>query len=1359
MSTCVTFVNPFEWIQFRLVLAAMSDSDKQDRPSVGELNGAGESEPGTRDSGSGSAAAAAASTDIEAGLAAAPSSGSTNQPTPASSNHGPTEQPSHTTTAHQGSQPGPSSPTGAMGEGAVTFHVEADSDTDMETDATSTPATRSKQPSTSFRAGNGDVTRQHVSSSATYAPTASSTKAAAAVPLPQRSATPDPAAHPDYDYEGTGIGFVPLGTLQQGLSLTRAGAASLQRELALELAEIRVDGGTAPGAVKTGTIRRQDGTISKLGPQSLLEQGAPIDPDALWLLKPEAVAQRFSDSGIDVANPRGSRGLSGERAAELLQLNGKNELAPPKQTPEIIKFLRNFLDPLSLLLTLAAILSIAVSYPIDTSNTLNLYLGIVLIVLILFDATFAYVQEGKASDVMKSFKKMMSPQARVIRDGQVQSVNATDLVVGDLLMVSGGDVIPADMRLVWTQDCKVETSSLTGESLPITCSLSSGGAEKIEQAKNICFNSSKCLEGECLGVVFATGNDTLIGTIASLAGTTTGEMTPLQREIHIFVQWITVAGLTLGTIFFIISGARQGDWLYAFTNVFIVVLIANVPQGLHITVISQLTVMAKRMAERRVFVKELKSVETLGSITVIATDKTGTLTQNKMSVANMWFDGHTFSAASIMQNYPVIHSTRKKQASVEGSDGDGSESPHATLNMLERIAVICSKTRFADERVLNEAEARQLEQWQSLQTLDTMMTIGGVRSQFPTIAGRLDPNLTMRSGKSKLLESLADVVMDDEKREVIGDASETALFNFVRQRRSIELMRYHYPTVYAIPFNSRNKYAITIMRAHAVPGESADKRVLLMKGAPEVVVSRCSHYMHRGQVKPIDARFTEEFDAAYRSFGSRGERVLGFAMLNLPADKFGPKFDGEYAKNSDVIPTSGLVFVGLTSLVDPPKASVPQAVSDCHQAGIKVIMVTGDHPLTASAIARQVNIFQPGCLTRDELATLHDCAAEEVPDEDVDCIVVRGPDLDSFSEEDWEYTLNKQNIVFARTTPQQKLQIVEHLQAMGHIVAVTGDGVNDSPALKRANLGAAMGINGSDVARDAADVIIMDDDFSSIVVGVRMGRTIFDNISKTIAYTITHTSPELIPALIAIALGFPIALSAIMLLTIDLFTELAPAISLAYEPSEADVMSRPPRNAKTDRLASWQLISYSFLQAGLIECISAYIGFFLVFEYYGMAFKDLFNTNFFQENTDEDMPTFPGCHTLADNPPFPTGSVCYNAADQQEVLFQAQTAYYAILVFSQVAHIWLCKTRTESLFTHGVFRNEFTLPAVIVEICLLLLFILPPSSKDVIYTSPFPPRFWPLILIPWTALFIWQEGRKWYVRRHPHSFIAKHVHW
>jgi sodium/potassium-transporting ATPase subunit alpha len=293
--------------------------------------------------------------------------------------------------------------------------------------------------------------------------------------------------------------------------------------------------------------------------------------------------------------------------------------------------------------------------------------------------------------------------------------------------------------------------------------------------------------------------------------------------------------------------------------------------------------------------------------------------------------------------------------------------------------------------------------------------------------------------------------------------------------------------------------------------------------------------------------------------------------------------------------------------------------------------------------------------------------------------------------------------------------------------------------------------------------VCQDDNFASIVVGVREGRTIFDNLTKTIAYTCTHLNPEVAPVIMTLAFGFPLALSAMLLLTIDLFTELPPAISLAYEPSEADVMARPPRNAKTDRLVTWQVALYVVTQAGIIESLCCLLGYFAVFEFYGMSPSSLWMTKYFQGPNSPDMPDFPGCRHLPANPnegsAMPLGSVCFTNSEQETVLRQAQTCYFAMVTTAQMAHIWLCKTRSVPLLRHGPFRNSITLWGVGLELCLILLIIFSPSSHQLLTSEPFPPRFWALTLVAPALLLIWQEGRKWYVMKRPNSWIAKKVHW
>jgi len=452
---------------------------------------------------------------------------------------------------------------------------------------------------------------------------------------------------------------------------------------------------------------------------------------------------------------------------------------------------------------------------------------------------------------------------------------------------------------------------------------------------------------------------------------------------------------------------------------------------------------------------------------------------------------------------------------------------------------------------------------------------------------------------------------------------------------------------------------------------------------------------------------------------------------------FGADMDNKYTLDPPNFPQSGYVFIGLTSLVDPPKPTVPHAIQTCKQAGVRVFMVTGDHPLTAAAIGRQIGIITNP--TREELAQLRQCSPDEIPLNEIKSIVVHGHQLDQFTDQEWESVLSTPEIIFARTTPQQKLQIVSKLQDMGEIVAVTGDGVNDAPALKKGDIGLAMGISGSDCSRDAADVILMNDDFASIVEGIRLGRTIFDNLKKTIAYTLTHLVPEVIPALLNLALAYPLGMSPLMVLCIDLGTELAPAVSLAYEPSEQNVMQRKPRDSKKSRLVDWQMVTY-VLFVGFIETSMCFFAFAEVFWHYGLNPSELWFTanTYFQLGA----PYLPANNGWA-----------YSDSDQVTILTQAQTAYWVMAPGTQVFHIFMCKTRFISVFRHGFFNNIVLLYGVVIEICLMVLIIFVPSSHTIFQSNDFPGKLWPILFLSWFSFFAFHESVKWLKRSYPQNQI------
>ena len=447
-----------------------------------------------------------------------------------------------------------------------------------------------------------------------------------------------------------------------------------------------------------------------------------------------------------------------------------------------------------------------------------------------------------------------------------------------------------------------------------------------------------------------------------------------------------------------------------------------------------------------------------------------------------------------------------------------------------------------------------------------------------------------------------------------GDASETAMIKFFHKIEEIEKLRAAYPVLIRnnvkgdIPFNSTNKYSVTLHEpADFSPDWHEQDCVLFMKGAPEQVWERCEYLMINGKEVRIEEEHKTEFRKANRKYGNQGRRVLGYAVHWLPHEIYNKNyvFDANLKEGTN-FPLNGLTFIGLSALEDPPKLRVREAVESCHNAGIKVVMVTGDQPLTAAAIARQVKIITAA-------KTVNEIAEEKTEDlfsfiDESDAIVIHGDDLSRYTEEDKDLPLlqqrlsiilQKKEVVFARTSPAQKFMIVDCAQKLRHIVAVTGDGVNDSPAIKKADIGIAMAIVGSDVAKDAADMLLMDDNFASIVDGVEEGRKIFDNLGKSISYALTPNIPELLPFISLVIFGIPVPLSPVLVLAIALGTDMWPAISLAYEYPELDIMFRKPRNAEVDHLVTGNLVSFAYLQMGFFQAMGAFFTYFTVMYDYG----------------------------------------------------------------------------------------------------------------------------------------------------------------
>ncbi|XP_044290745.1 sodium/potassium-transporting ATPase subunit alpha-3 [Varanus komodoensis] len=849
---------------------------------------------------------------------------------------------------------------------------------------------------------------------------------------------------------------------------------------------------------------------------------------------------------------------------------------------------------------------------------------------------------------MESFKNMVPQQALVIREGEKMQLNAEDVVVGDLVEVKGGDRVPADLRIISAHGCKVDNSSLTGESEPQTRSPDCTHDNPLE-TRNITFFSTNCVEGTARGVVIATGDRTVMGRIATLASGLEVGKTPIAVEIEHFIQLITGVAVFLGVSFFILSLILGYTWLEAV--IFLIgIIVANVPEGLLATVTVCLTLTAKRMARKNCLVKNLEAVETLGSTSTICSDKTGTLTQNRMTVAHMWFDNQIHEADT-----------------TEDQSGTAFDKSSPTWVALSHIAGLCNRAVFK-----------------------------GGQENVPIL-----------------------------KRDVAGDASESALLKCIElSSGSVKLMREKNKKVAEIPFNSTNKYQLSI---HETEDPNDNRYLLVMKGAPERILDRCSTILLQGKEQPLDEELKEAFQNAYLELGGLGERVLGFCHYYLPEEQYpkGFAFDCDDVNFS----TENLCFVGLMSMIDPPRAAVPDAVGKCRSAGIKVIMVTGDHPITAKAIAKGVGIISEGNETVEDIAARLNIPVSQVNPRDAKACVIHGTDLkDMTSEQIDEILQNHTEIVFARTSPQQKLIIVEGCQRQGAIVAVTGDGVNDSPALKKADIGVAMGIAGSDVSKQAADMILLDDNFASIVTGVEEGRLIFDNLKKSIAYTLTSNIPEITPFLLFIMANIPLPLGTITILCIDLGTDMVPAISLAYEAAESDIMKRQPRNPRTDKLVNERLISmaYGQIENGFLP--SVLVGIRLNWD--DRTVNDL-EDSYGQQWTYE---------------------------QRKVVEFTCHTAFFVSIVVVQWADLIICKTRRNSVFQQGM-RNKILIFGLFEETALAAFLSYCPGMDVALRMYPLKPSWW-FCAFPYSFLiFVYDEIRKLILRRNPGGWVEKETYY
>lgn len=883
---------------------------------------------------------------------------------------------------------------------------------------------------------------------------------------------------------------------------------------------------------------------------------------------------------------------------------------------------------------------------------------------------------------MNSISKMLPQTATVVRNSQEIQIPASELVPGDIIKLESGDRVPADVRMLQVSGLKVDQSILTGESEPVVLRNKSTSPNYLE-SRNMTFGGGCCVDGSGYGLVVSTGNHTVMGSLAASASKEKKKATYLQKEIRRAIIIIASLCLVTAAACFItyVAWLRTGhkgfiNWA-GIVGICLGLMVAYLPEGVPLTVIITLFIVARRMARHNVLVKDLTIIETLGSINMVASDKTGTLTQNKMSVVEIVLaNGELFSSPS------GFYKASKKYT-----------------NLFE-----------------------------------TMVEISGLCN-----GASYDP-------------TMADLPF--ENREVKGGASDIAILKFSSSylEEDVENLRDQKPIITQIPFNSKNKYMVTV---HDLGEETP--MLMYMKGAAEAMIGRCNTYLNEnGEEKPITPKYRKQLLKMQVSLCRKGERVLGLIGKFVQHTEECPIRDKNFNTDDYELPIAdNFVFLGLVAIMDPPREEVPEVIEKCHQAGIKVAMVTGDHPDTAVTIAKMIGIvkgervsymadFQPHILPDVRPSVTHfelnrptieffrdDEEARELPR----AVVVSGPELLSFDADQWEWVLGHRDIVFARTSPDNKLEIVKQMQARGYSVAVTGDGVNDSPALKQADVGVAMG-GGSDVAKEAGAIVLTDNNFKSLLVGVENGRLVFANLKKVFRYLLpAGTFAEVLPVLFNLFLGLPLPLSTFLMIYICVITDVAPCLSLVFEKSESDVMQQKPRGANEHLLDGMiYLQAYGF--SGIIEALCAFTMYFYYFGHYaGIPMRRLWLAYEKYDLTPKAVSTFAN----------PRGGF-YTGAQLAHHLYTAQCCYFAGLIIIQFGNLIGSKNQRVAIWRASPIApgttNAFLVASIPISLVCALLVVYIPGLNRVFLTAPIPWEFWLLPLYFAFLLFAAHEVRK-----------------
>jgi len=905
-------------------------------------------------------------------------------------------------------------------------------------------------------------------------------------------------------------------------------------------------------------------------------------------------------------------GLTTAEAKVRLAKFGPNAIQTIKGKPMWRKLLANFTHLMALLLWAGGAMAFVGKMP---------QLGWAIWAVVVINAIFSFWQEFRAEKAADALKKLLPQFARVLRDGNEAKVPAHELVPGDVIVLSEGDHISADARLVEEAEMRVDLSTLNGESAPArrTAEASLRDGLTVMERPNLVFAGTAVSSGTGKAVIFATGMNTEFGKIARLTQTVGEDLSPLQKEVNRVTKIVTAMAMGIGVLLFFLSVFVIGRPLSEGFIFSVGMVVAFVPEGLLPTVTLSLAMGVQRMAKRNALIKKLSSVETLGSCTVICTDKTGTLTQNEMTVREAWVGGRKLTVSGV-----GYEPTGEFHPSSSGETVSPTDVREFILG-----AVLCNNAKLVPPQ-----EERS---WTILgDPTEAALLVAGAKGGLPH----------------------TDAVKE-------------------------------YPRLRELPFDSVRKRMSTI---HPRAGEE----VAFVKGAPKEVLGLCTSILIDGEVVPMTDVWREQILASNDAYARNALRVLAVARRALPERTNG--YTVEWVERE-------LTFLGLMAMQDPPRPEVADAVDKCRRAGIRIIMITGDYGLTAESIARRVGMVGEGAR------------------------LVSGAELDAMSDADLSEAL-KGEVIFARAAPEHKLRVVTALKDLGEIVAVTGDGVNDAPALKKAHIGVAMGIAGTDVAKEAASMILLDDNFASIVNAIEEGRAVYSNIRKFTTYIFTSNTPEAWPFILQIVLNIPLALVVMQVLAVDLGTDLVPALALGTEKPEPGLMDRPPRGPK-DRIVDRKLILRAFLWLGSLQTALCFVGFFFV--WWMMGYRDLFH-----------LPR-PDLLPYAQRLLTPEGLT----------YVMATTMFHAGVITTQIGNAYACRTERTSVFKAGFFSNRFLLFGVAFELALFAVMIYLPPFQSLFEEHPFPPLYWLVLFLYPPVMFLAEEGRKAIVRRLERNRVAK----